>query len=273
MTPWLGRSAVHAAELFAHSINLMREHLEPTARMHYVYESAGLAPNVVPDYAKIWLTTRDIDRTRVNATTEWLKQAAEGAAMATQTQCNFILYFGMYDLLPNTPLAERMQAHLERVGVPQWTDDEQTFARELQQSFGVEPKGLTTKIIPLQYDLALGGSSDVGDVSWLAPTMGLAMPSIPSGVSLHTWVATAAHGMSIGLKSAIGMAKVLAATGLDILTDSGLRQAARADFERRTAGHTYVSPIPSERTQPFGLPEWMTQDACREMFSGIKSGD
>jgi aminobenzoyl-glutamate utilization protein B len=191
MTPWLGRSAVHAAELFAHSVNLMREHLEPTARMHYVYESAGLAPNVVPDYAKIWLTTRDVDRTRVNATTEWLRQAAEGAAMATQTRANFILYFGMYDLLPNTPLAERMQTHLERVGVPQWTEAEQTFARELQQSFGVEPKGLTTTIIPLQNERTLGGSSDVGDVSWLAPTMGLAMPSIPSGVSLHTWAATA----------------------------------------------------------------------------------
>jgi aminobenzoyl-glutamate utilization protein B len=67
------------------------------------------------------------------------------------------------------------------------------------------------------------------------------------------------------------MAKVLTATGLDILTDSDLREAARADFERRTAGHTYVSPIPSDRTQPFAMPEWMTQDACREMFSGVEA--
>lgn len=272
MTPWLGRSAVHAAELFAHSINLMREHVEPTARMHYVYESAGLAPNVVPDYAKIWLTVRDIDRTRVVATTEWLKQAAEGAAIAMQTRVEFNLYFGLYDLLPNTPLGQTMQKHLERIGIPQWTEEEQTFARELQTSFSVSPIGLVTKVWPLPDEPAMGGSTDVGDISWNAPTMGIAMPSIPLGVSLHTWAATASHGMSIGKKSAVAMAKVLAATGLDILLDSDLRQAARADFERRTAGKPYVCPIPSKRTQPLGMPEWMTQDTCREMFSGIRSG-
>jgi len=269
ISPWLGRSAVHAAELFAHGINLMREHLEPTARLHYVYENAGLAPNVVPDYAKIWLTVRDVDRARVNATTEWLRQAAEGAAMATQTRSNFILYFGMYDLLPNTPLAQRMQSHMEHIGIPAWTDTEQSFARELQSNFGVEPKGMATHVVPLQNEPALGGSTDVGDISWSVPTMGVAMPSIPLGISLHTWAATATHGMSIGKKAAIAMAKVMAVTGLDILTDSELRQAAKADFERRTAGKPYVSPLPDDRKQPFGMPDWMTEDACREMFSGV----
>ncbi|NOS74808.1 MAG: amidohydrolase [Methyloglobulus sp.] len=271
VSPWLGRSAVHAAELFAHSVNLMREHVEPTARLHYVYESAGLAPNVVPDYAKMWLTVRDVDRTRVNATTEWLRQAAEGAAMATQTKCNFILFFGVHDLLPNTPLAQRMQTHLEQVGVPEWTDDEQSFARELQKNFGIEPKGMATKVVPLQNEPSLGGGTDVGDISWNVPTMGIAMPSIPLGISLHTWAATATHGMSIGKKAAVAMAKIMTATGLDILTDSDLRQAAKADFERRTAGKPYVSPLPDDRLQPFGMPEWMTEDACREMFSGVKS--
>ncbi len=270
MTPWLGRSSVHAAELFAHSVNLMREHLEPTARMHYVYESAGLAPNVVPDYAKMWMTIRDIDRTRVVATTEWVRQAAEGAAMATQTKANFILYFGMYDLLPNTPLAQRMQGYLEQVGAPAWTEAEQTFACELQTNLGLEPKGMPTTIVPLQNEPALGGSTDVGDVSWSVPTMGVGMPSVPIGIGMHTWAATATHGMSIGRKAAVGMAKVLAATGMDILTDSEFRQAAKADFERRTAGKPYVSPLPADRKQPFGMPEWMTVDACREMFNGVK---
>jgi aminobenzoyl-glutamate utilization protein B len=267
-SPWLGRSAVHAAELFAHAINLMREHLEPTARLHYVYESAGMAPNIVPDYAKIWLNVRDVDRPHVDATVEWVKQAAEGAAMATQTRAVFHNYFGMHDLLPNTPLAQRMQSHLERIGVPQWTEAEQAFARELQQTVGLEPKGLMTAPLPLPQEPKLGGSIDVGDVSYCTPTMGIAMPSIPLGVSLHTWSATATHGTSIGLKCAIQMAKVLTATGFDLLLDGELRQAARADFEQRTAGKPYVSPLPSDRTQPFGLPDWMREDACREMLSG-----
>src|SRR5205823_11957984 len=113
-SPWLGRSAVHAAEIFAHGINLMREHVEPTARLHYIYESAGLAPNVVPDYARICLYVRDCDRAHVEATTAWVKQIAEGAALATQTSSKVLVYTGIYDLLRNTPLAERMQANLEK---------------------------------------------------------------------------------------------------------------------------------------------------------------
>ena len=130
-TPWLGRSAVHAAELFAHGINLMREHVEPTARMHYIYESAGLAPNVVPDYARLCLYVRDCDRVHVEATTAWVKQIADGAALATQTTAKVLVYTGFYDLLPNSPLAERMQANLEKVGVPTFSAEEQDFAREI----------------------------------------------------------------------------------------------------------------------------------------------
>src|SRR5690348_6072939 len=135
-TPWLGRSALHAAELCAHGINLMREHVEPTARIHYIYESAGEAPNVVPDYARIRLYVRDVDRARVEASTTWIQQIAEGAALATQTGVKTLVYSGLYDLLPNRPLAERMQVHLERVGLPSYTEQERSFAQEIQQNFG-----------------------------------------------------------------------------------------------------------------------------------------
>src|SRR5438105_7804759 len=127
-SPWLGRSAVHAAELFAHGINLMREHVEPTARLHYIYESAGLAPNVVPDYARICLYVRDCDRAHVEATTPWVQQIAGGAALATQTSSKVLVYTGLYDLLPNSPLAARMQVHLERIGIPTYSEAEQAFA-------------------------------------------------------------------------------------------------------------------------------------------------
>jgi aminobenzoyl-glutamate utilization protein B len=252
--PWLGRSAVHAAELFAHGLNLMREHLEPTARTHYIYESGGLAPNVVPDYARLLLFIRDADRTYVEATTAWVKQIAEGAALATQTKAKTLVYTGLYDLLPNTPLAARMQVHLERIGVPSYTEEDQAFARELQQNFGVEPKGMTTETSPLgDESFSMGASTDVGDVSWNVPTMGCGMPTMPLGVAVHTWAATASHGMSIGLKGAIYAARALAWTGLDILTDAELRQAARVDFERRTREHPYVSPLAPEMKVPLGL--------------------
>jgi aminobenzoyl-glutamate utilization protein B len=260
--PWLGRSAVHAAELCAHGINLMREHVEPTARIHYIFEKGGEAPNVVPDYARIRLYVRDIDRAHVEASTTWLKQIADGAALATQTSVQTLVYSGMYDLLPNRPLAECMQTHLERIGVPSYTEEEQTFARNLQRSFGVEAQGMAIAAKPLPAnEPAFGFSTDVADVSWCAPTMGCGMPTVPLEVGLHTWAATACHGTSIGLKGALYAARVLTATGIDILTDATLRQAARADFERRTNGQPYVSPLGPEMQRPLEIPDWVLQAA------------
>ena len=258
--PWLGRSAVHAAELCAHGINLMREHVEPTARIHYVYEKAGDAPNVVPDYARIRLYVRDVDRAHVEASSAWIKQIAEGAALATQTRTEALVYYGLYDLLPNQPLAECMQVHMERIGVPSYTEEELAFARELQRNFGVEPQGMAREVKPLSPDeRTFGFSTDVGDVSWCTPTMGCGMPTVPLDVGLHTWAATASHGTSIGLKGMLYAARVLAATGVDILTDPDLRQAARADFQRRTTGNPYASPLGPEMQRPIELPDWVLQ--------------
>jgi aminobenzoyl-glutamate utilization protein B len=252
MEPWSGRGALDALELAAHGINLMREHVEPTARIHYIVEAGGEAPNVVPDYARMLLMVRDVDRAHVVATTEWVREIAEGAALATQTTPEVEVFFGLHDLLPNAPLAERMQEHLERVGAPAWTDEQQAFARECQASMGLPELGLATEVVPLQPEVAIGGSSDVADVSWNAPTMGIVMPTVPLGVSMHTWPVTACGGTSIGLEGAIGAARVLTLTAVDVFTDADLRAATRADFERRTEGFTYVSPIPPEQAGPRG---------------------
>jgi aminobenzoyl-glutamate utilization protein B len=256
MEPWSGRSALDGLELVAHGLNLMREHVEPTARIHYIYEAGGEAPNVVPDYARMLLLVRDIDRAHVVATTDWVRQIAEGAALATQTRSEVDVFFGLHDLLPNTPLAERMQEHLARVGVPEWTDEEQAFARECQANMNLPELGLCGDVVPLQPEVAIGASSDVADVSWNAPTVGIVMPTAPLGVSMHTWPVTACGGTSIGVKATVNAAHVLARTALDVLTDDELRGAARADFERRAEDFEYVSPIPEGQEAPrgFSLP-------------------
>jgi aminobenzoyl-glutamate utilization protein B len=269
--PWNGRSALDAMELASHAINQMREHLEPTARTHYIYEVAGQAPNVVPDYARMWLVVRDADRVRVDKTIEWIKQIAEGTALATQTRANVNVYLSKYDLLPNRPLAERMDAHLQTVGVPTWTDEEQAFARECQRNMGIAEQGLATFVMPLPNEVQMGGSSDVGDVSWVTPTMGVALPAWPLNISAHTWAATACSGTTIGHKAAFAAAHVLLLTVLDLMTDAALREAARADFARRTEGFTFVSALPPEQKQPFGLPEWLREDGSSEVIARMES--
>jgi len=105
----------------------------------------------------------------------------------------------------------------------------------------------------MQDEPAVGGASDVGDVSWNTPTMGIVMPTMPLGVALHTWPVTACGGMSIGARGAVAASEILARTALDLLTDAELRAAAREDFVRRTAGRPYRSLLSPEQTQPDAL--------------------
>ena len=269
LEPWNGRSALHAMELAAHGLNLMREHLEPTARVQYIFEAGGDAPNVVPDYTRVFLVLRDVDRPRVVATTEWVREIAKGAARATQTTTDVRVYAGMHDLLPNTPLAERIQQHLEDVGVPAWDDDEQAFAQECQRNLGVAEAGLASGVLALLDEPALGGATDVAEASWITPTMGITMPTMPLGVSLHTWPVTACGGMSIGLRGAVAATDVIARMALDLLTGPDLLAKARADFDRRRGDYRYVSPLPADQLHPIDLPEWLITDGSAEAIGTL----
>jgi aminobenzoyl-glutamate utilization protein B len=254
-SPWEGRSALDAAELFGHAINQMREHVLPTARIHYIYESAGVAPNVVPDFAQIWMMIRDKDRPNVAAMTDWARQIADGTATATQTTAEFDVFFGVSDLLPNATLINAVHPHMEAVGL-EWTDAEQAFARACQAGMGVPEKGMATKIMPVLGELTTGGGSDVGDISWVVPTVLFGWPSLPLGIGLHTWPVTACGGMSIGDKASLNSAKVLAGLGYDLMTNPELLASAQADFIKRKGDTAYVSPLAADK-KPEILPAFM----------------
>lgn len=256
LEPWKGRSALDAVEQFCHGVNLMREHVKPTARLQYIITNGGNSPNVVPDFASIKMFCRDIDRAHVDESIAWLKDIAKGAALATQTEYLAVNYFGMHDLLPNTTMATRMQQYLEAAGVPEYTASEIAFAKEIQKSAGVESTGMTQSVIPLPAQVpTMGGSTDVGDASWITPTMGTFMPTMPENVGVHTWMATSCHGMSIGVKGATQAAKVLAATGWDLMTDKKFLAEVQAEFKEQTKDFTYKSPIPDIIKEPVLLPE------------------
>ena len=255
LEPWKGRSALDAVEQFCHGVNLMREHVKPTARLQYNITNGGNSPNVVPDFASIKMFCRDIDRAHVEESVKWLKDIAKGAALATQTEYLAVNYFGMHDLLPNTTMATRMQKHLEAAGIPEYTDSEITFAKEIQKSAGVEATGMTKSILPLPAQIpTMGGSTDVGDASWISPTMGTFMPTMPENIGVHTWMATSCHGMSIGVKGATHAAKVLTATGWDLMTDPQFLTEVQAEFKESTKDFTYISPIPDIIKEPVLLP-------------------
>ena len=250
--PWNGRSALDAVELMNYGVNQMREHIKPTARIHYVIPNAGEAPNVVPEYAKVWYYVRDINREEVNKYYQRILKIAEGAALATNTTHKVYLITGVHEYMLNRPLQEALQANLEAVGSPMFTEAEQSFGRALQKFLKIEQKGFSTKIEPLAAEPGpvSGGSTDIADVSYITPTAGFSVSTAAADVPWHSWATSACHGTSAGRRGAIIATKVLAATGVDLFTNPELIKGAKAFWKEASGGKPYVSPIPLDQPPP-----------------------
>lgn len=144
---------------------------------------------------------------------------------------------------------------MEAVGLD-WTEEEQAFARTCQGEMGLPEKGIATKVMPVLGEITTGGGSDVGDISWVVPTVLFGWPSFPVGVSLHTWPVTACGGMSIGDKASLDTARILAGLGHDLLTKPDMLAAAKADFVKRKGDIAYVSPLAADK-KPEILPAFI----------------
>jgi aminobenzoyl-glutamate utilization protein B len=244
--PWNGRSALDAASLFTHAIDLMREHVRPSVRMHYVVKDGGQVPNVVPEKATVWLWLRDSHRTEVDELLARAKKAAQGAAMAAEVEGQVKVQAGSWEMLVNLPGERLLHDNLAWLGPLRFTEEEQTFAKKIQATTGVPQKGLDGTVQPLDENPGdpEGGSTDVADVSWIVPVIHLSVTTAPVDAPWHAWPVVACAGMSIGHKGMLYASKALAATGLDLLADPAALAAVQKDFKERKGDVVYKGYIP-----------------------------
>lgn len=250
--PWHGRSALDAIELTNIGLNYLREHLKPTARIHYVILDGGGAPNVIPDYARAWYYVRDLDRKSVEENYDRVMKIIEGAAKMTGTTYKVNFISGVHETLPNRVGSEVVYSNFLLVGPPRFTEEEQDFAKKIQKNLGLEEKGLKTDIEPFKHPEKSwgGGSTDVAEVSWLTPTTSLGVAFRPIDTPGHHWAAVACGGISIGHKCMITAAKVMAATGLDFLANPKVIKMMRVEWIQKKKGKEYKSPLPSGLKPP-----------------------
>lgn len=244
--PWNGRSAVAALEFFTTGLNRMREFVRPTVRMHYSILEGGDVPNVVPAYAKLWCWLRDSKGAGVEHLLARVRKIAEGAALMAESEAKITVQGGDWETLVNLAGAKVVFANMEWLGPVPFTAEEQEFAKEIQRATGVEPKGLDGKIQPWAAPKPdpEGGSTDVGDVSWVVPMLGLSVTTAPLDAPWHAWPTVACSGMSIGHKGLVHAAKILAATMVDLYEDPKTVEAIRAEFKEKTKGIVYKPFIP-----------------------------
>ncbi len=240
--PEKGRSALDGVEAMNNMVNMMREHIPQETRIHYVITNGGRAPNVVPDFAEVYYYVRHPNKETVKEIFERVAKAANGAAMGTETTVDYGIIGGTHDLLLNNSLAELMQANLEKVGGVTYTADEIAFGKKIQASFNFKVPSIESAatITPLQKVTdAGGGSTDVGDVSYTVPTVGLRAATWIPGTPAHSWQAVACGGTEIGTKGMMVAAKTMTLTAIDLFANPSYIDKAKAEFKTAKGDYIY----------------------------------
>jgi aminobenzoyl-glutamate utilization protein B len=230
--PHLGRSALDGVEVMNYMVNMMREHVPMTSRLHYVITKGGQAPNIVPEFAEVYYYVRHPERDVAEELFERVVNAAKAAAQGTETRLEYEVMHGNYPVLPNEVLARRVDANMRSLQLLQYTPKETQFAQTLRET-------LTGKLMPLSsvgvvqpYKVgSTFGSTDVGDVSWQVPTVGFRTATWVPGTPAHSWQAVAAGGMSIGHKGMLLASQVLALTGSQLYLDDNLLSLAAQELQ------------------------------------------
>lgn len=251
--PWRGRSALDAVELMDMGWNMRREHLRPEQRSHYVIVDGGDQPNVVPSQATVWYYFREIDFANIRRNYEIANRIADAAAMMTDTKVTRRVVGAAAPRNFNRPIAETVQANIDKVGLPAWTPDEQTFAKAVQKLVGATEDGLAVKLKgqqPPPEQPVSGGSDDIGDISWIAPTIVLNYPSNIPGLPGHNWSNAISMATPVAHKGVVAGAKVMAMTTLDLLTDPAVLAEAKTYFETVSLKDQKYDPLIGPQDMP-----------------------
>lgn len=247
MSPWDGRDALDAVVLMDAGIAQYREHMKPQMRAHRVITAGGAQPNVIPNHAAAWWCFRDPSAAGVREMFERAGRIAQGAALMTDTEVTTTIHSAVWPVRCNETLAKRLQANIELVGMPDWTDDEQAFAKALQRTIERPQIGLAEAVTPLKGPKPepLAASNDCGDVSWKVPMGRVWWPGTVPGITFHHWSGGVPLTTSITHRGALAGAKAMAGAVMDCLEDPEVVEEARHTFQSEIADTRYEPLVPA----------------------------
>ena len=268
--PWRGKSALDAVELMDVGWSYKRELLRPQQRSHRVIPDGGDQPNVVPSHASVWYYFREADYAHIQQMWEDGNTMAQGAAMMTGTTVKYRILGAAWPQHFNKVVAETMYKNIQKVGIPQWSEADQTLAKALQKEIGVPERGLATNIGPLgqpaREEQKTGGSDDIGDVSWAVPTVTLRYPSNIPNLPGHNWTDGIAMATPIAHKGATAGAKVMAMTLVDLLIKPELVKQAWEYYREVQTKDVKYKPFIAPTDKPSTFLNEKTMATYREQM-------
>ncbi|MDB5246129.1 MAG: peptidase dimerization domain protein [Segetibacter sp.] len=253
--PWKGRSALDAVELMNLAWNFHREHMEPTQRSHYVIADGGDQPNVVPSKAAVWYYFRERSYPKIMKMYKDGIKMAEAAAKMTDTKMTYEVLGSAWPGHFNQPMAEAMDQNIKAVGLPTWSEDDQTLARAIQKELGSPTEGLSSTLGTLRQPAVSlsgggGGSDDIADISWNVPTIVLRFPSNIPGLPGHHWANAISMATPIAHKGVTAGAKAEAMTLLDLFVNPELIKSAKTYYDTVQTKEVKYTPLISATDKP-----------------------
>jgi aminobenzoyl-glutamate utilization protein B len=251
--PWSGRSALDAVELMNIGWNYRREHLRLQQRSHYVVIDGGDQPNVVPSEAASWYFFRELDYSKIKELRELGSEMARGAALMTGTTFTQRVVGSAWPAHLNKVVAEAQGKNIAAVGMPVWSEADQTLARALQKEIGAKVEGLETKVLGVEAPKEVvmgGGSDDIGDISWNVPMVYLRFPANIPNLPGHSWENAIAMATPIAHKGSSAGAKVQALTALDFLLEPALVKQAWDYFANVQTKEIKYAPLIAPGDRP-----------------------
>ncbi len=268
-SPHLGRSALDAVELMSVGVNYMREHMPSDARVHSaILDTGGIAPNVVQAHARVRYSIRAVDLPGMLELVGRVRKIAEGAALMTETKMEMTIISAVSNMVGNAPLENLMQGILEELGPPHFDEADKQFATDIRSTLSLQEIAASWSAIGMaDTGAALAdftvpanvtrkpmiGSTDIGDVSWVVPTVQAHAPTVAIGTAFHTWQIVAQGKSPAAHKAMVQVAKAMAAAGVAALTDPKLLADAKADHAARLKATPYVCPIPDHVDPPLTM--------------------
>ncbi len=256
--PDKGRSALDGALLMLHAVEMLREHVPQETRMHYIISNGGSAPNVVPAFSEVTLVARHPDMTTLDGIWERILKCAQAGALATDTRVEVVQGTNYASTLPNDALSDLVGRNMKKAGGYEYSAEERKFAEEIQKTFTASPNLPTPDKVLADNSEGTGvASSDVGDVSWVVPTLSFTAATYTPGTSAHSWQAAAQAGSSIGRKGMLVAARTLALSVIDLAQNPTAIDAAKTSFEKRKAGRGWTTHITAGSAPP--LDYWKSE--------------
>ena len=248
LSPWMGRSALDAVTLLNVGVQFLREHVPTTVRMHYaVTDTGGFSPNVVQANAEALYLLRAPDNTILADVRSRVEDIARGAALMTGTEVEIDFVKACSNVVPNDVLGRAAEKALKEVPKPVYSKEDLDFYSKISatcRNGNAEHPLNQTEADYVPTDKVFGASSDVGDVSWVAPTISVGTPTWPVGTDAHSWQAVSVGKSHIAHSETMVAGKAMTGLAIDLIENPELIEQAKEEHNRRLKGEKFVSPIP-----------------------------